>query len=198
MIRRLLAGVAVAAIATVAHAHSANEARVMEILKTTPLIDGHNDLPWALRQQYGNDVYAVDLTTNLEATTRLHTDIARLRAGGVGGQFWSVYVPASLTPLEAVEETFEQIDTAKRIIAAHPDVFGLATTADQVDAVFASGRIASLIGMEGGYSIDDSLALLREFYRAGARYMTLTHSKTTTWADSATDAPKWGGLSPFG
>ena len=198
MIRHLLAGVAVAAFATAANAQSAGEARVLEILKTTPLIDGHNDLPWALRQQYGNDVYAVDLTTDLEATTRLHTDIARLRAGGVGGQFWSVYVPASLTPLEAVEETFEQIDTAKRIIAAHPDVFGLATTADQVDAVFASGRIASLIGMEGGYSIDDSLALLREFHRAGARYMTLTHSKTTTWADSATDAPKWGGLSPFG
>lgn len=170
----------------------------MEILKTTPLIDGHNDLPWALRQQYGNDVYAVDLTRNLAASTKLHTDIARLRAGGVGGQFWSVYVPASLTPLEAVEETFEQIDTAKRIIAAHPDTFGLATTADEVDAVFKSGRIASLIGMEGGYSIDDSLALLREFYRAGARYMTLTHSKTTTWADSATDAPKWGGLSPSG
>lgn len=198
MIRRLLAGVAVAAFATAANAQSPSEARVLEILKTTPLIDGHNDLPWALRQQYGNDVYAVDLTSDLEATTPLHTDIARLRAGGVGGQFWSVYVPASLTPLEAVEETFEQIDTAKRIIAAHPDVFGLATTADQVDAVFASGRIASLIGMEGGYSIDDSLALLREFHRAGARYMTLTHSKTTTWADSATDAPKWGGLSPFG
>ena len=161
MIRRLLAGVAVAAFATSVQAQTTSEARVLEILKTTPLIDGHNDLPWALRQQYGNDVYAVDLTTNLEATTRLHTDIARLRAGGVGGQFWSVYVPASLTPLEAVEETFEQIDTAKRIIAAHPDVFGLATTADQVDAVFASGRIASLIGMEGGYSIDDSLALLR-------------------------------------
>ncbi|GAW42504.1 Membrane dipeptidase [Brevundimonas sp. SH203] len=177
---------------------AASEARVMQLLKTTPLIDGHNDLPWALRQQYGNDVHAVDLTTNLSASTRLHTDIARLRAGGVGGQFWSVYVPASLTPLEAVEETFEQIDTAKRIIGAYPETFGLATTADQVEAVFKSGRIASLIGMEGGYSIDDSLALLREFYGAGARYMTLTHSKTTTWADSATDAPKWGGLSPFG
>ncbi|WP_395944636.1 dipeptidase [Brevundimonas sp.] len=201
MFRHLLAGVAVAAIATVAaaaQAQDASEARVLEILKTTPLIDGHNDLPWALRQNYGNDVYAVDLATNLEADTKLHTDIVRLRAGGVGGQFWSVYVPATFTPLEAVEETFEQIDTAKRIIAAHPETFGLATTADQVDAVFASGRIASLIGMEGGYSIDDSLALLREFYGAGARYMTLTHSKTTTWADSATDAPKWGGLSPFG
>jgi len=198
MIRRLLAAVAVVALAGTAHAQEAGEARVLEILKTTPLIDGHNDLPWALRRQYGNDVHAVDLTANLSASTQLHTDIARLRAGGVGGQFWSVYVPASLTPREAVEATFEQIDTAKRIIAAHPDVFGLATTADDVDRVFASGRIASLIGMEGGYSIDDSMALLREFHRAGVRYMTLTHSKTTTWADSATDAPKWGGLNAFG
>ena len=199
MSRHFLAGVAIAVMtAAAAQAQPADEARVLEILKTTPLIDGHNDLPWALRQSYGNDVYAVDLTQDLSASTKLHTDIARLRAGGVGGQFWSVYVPASLTPLEAVEETFEQIDTAKRIIAAHPETFGLATTADEVDAVFDSGRIASLIGMEGGYSIDDSLALLREFYRAGARYMTLTHSKTTTWADSATDAPKWGGLNAFG
>lgn len=199
MSRHFLAGVAIAVItAAAAQAQPADEARVLEILKTTPLIDGHNDLPWALRQSFGNDVYAVDLTQDLSASTKLHTDIARLRAGGVGGQFWSVYVPASLTPLEAVEETFEQIDTAKRIIAAHPETFGLATTADEVDAVFDSGRIASLIGMEGGYSIDDSLALLREFYRAGARYMTLTHSKTTTWADSATDAPKWGGLNAFG
>lgn len=198
----LLSSVTLALAAGAAHAQQGGaqqgEARVLEILKTTPLIDGHNDLPWALRQQYGNDVHAVDLTTDLAATTKLHTDIPRLRAGGVGGQFWSVYVPASLSPLEAVEETFEQIDTAKRVIAAHPETFGLAVTADEVDAVFASGRIASLIGMEGGYSIDDSLALLREFYRAGSRYMTLTHSKTTSWADSATDAPKWGGLNPFG
>ena len=154
MIRRLLAGVAVAAFATSVQAQTTSEARVLEILKTTPLIDGHNDLPWALRQQYGNDVYAVDLTTNLEATTRLHTDIARLRAGGVGGQFWSVYVPASLTPLEAVEETFEQIDTAKRIIAAHPDVYegvrgeglmlGLKCKAPNTDVV-AAGYDAHLL-----------------------------------------------------
>ena len=104
MIRRLLAATAMAALAAVAHAQDDGEARVMEILKTTPLIDGHNDLPWALRQHYGNDVHAVDLTRNLAASTPLHTDIPRLRAGGVGGQFWSVYVPASLTPLEAVEE----------------------------------------------------------------------------------------------
>ncbi len=198
MIRRiLLAAASVAALAGTAQAQE-GEARVSELLKTTPLIDGHNDLPWALRQDYGNDVFGVDLTKNLSATTKLHTDIPRLRAGGVGGQFWSVYVPASLTPLEAVQATFEQIDTAKRIIAAHPDTFALATTADEIEQVFASGRIASLIGMEGGYSIDDSLGVLREFHRAGARYMTLTHSTTTTWADSATDAPKWGGLNPFG
>lgn len=201
MFRRLLAGVALAALATSAMAQSdrsPNEARVMEILKTTPLIDGHNDLPWALRDDHHNDVYGVDLTKNLEQSTGLHTDIPRLRAGGVGGQFWSVYVPATMTPLEAVKATFEQIDTAKRVVAAHPDAFGLAFTADEVEAVFKSGRIASLIGMEGGYSIDDSVGLLREFYRAGARYMTLTHSKTTTWADSATDAPKWGGLNAYG
>jgi membrane dipeptidase len=199
LIRRiLLAAASVAALAGAAQAQEGHAARVSEILKTTPLIDGHNDLPWALRQDYGNDVFGVDLTRDLSASTELHTDIPRLRAGGVGGQFWSVYVPASLTPLEAVEATFEQIDTAKRIIAAHPDTFALATTADEIEQVFASGRIASLIGMEGGYSIDDSLGVLREFHRAGARYMTLTHSTTTTWADSATDAPKWDGLTPFG
>lgn len=176
----------------------AGEARARRILERTPLIDGHNDLPWALRQSYGNDPYRVDLTTNLDASTELHTDIPRLREGGVGGQFWSVYVPASLEPVEAAKATFEQIDTVKRIVAAHPDVFELATTADDIQRIHRRGRIASLIGMEGGYSIDDSLGLLREFHDAGARYMTLTHSKTTTWADSATDAPKWGGLSPFG
>ena len=194
----LLSTVAAALVAGPALAQDAGEARVREILRTTPLIDGHNDLPWALREGYANDVHAVDLTQNLAASTKLHTDIPRLRAGGVGGQFWSVYVPADLTPLQAVEETFEQIDTAKRIVVAHPETFGLATTADEVEAVFASGRIASLIGMEGGYSIDGSMALLREFYDAGARYMTLTHSRTTRWADSATDAPKWGGLNAFG
>ena len=177
---------------------SAGQAQVMQILRRTPLIDGHNDLPWALRQGFGNDPYRVDLATNLAATTRLHTDIPRLRAGGVGAQFWSVYVQASLEPVEAAKATFEQIDTVKRIAAAYPSVFEIATTADDIVRIHKAGRIASLIGMEGGYSIDDSLGLLREFYDSGARYMTLTHSKTTTWADSATDAPKWTGLSPFG
>ena len=179
-------------------ADAAGQERVMQILRRTPLIDGHNDLPWALRQGFGNDPYRVDLATNLATTTRLHTDIPRLRAGGVGAQFWSVYVPASLEPVEAAKATFEQIDTVKRIAAAHPSVFEIATTADDISRIHKAGRIASLIGMEGGYSIDDSLGLLREFYDSGARYMTLTHSRTTTWADSATDAPKWGGLSPFG
>ena len=197
----LLAAVALTALAgpTLAQTvDAAGEARVQRILRTTPVIDGHNDLPWALREGFGNDPHAVALETNLAASTVLHTDIPRLRAGGVGGQFWSVYVPADLSPTEAARETFEQIDTVKRIVAAHPDVFELATTAADIERIQRRGRIASLIGMEGGYSIDDSLGLLREFFDSGARYITLTHSRTTTWADSATDAPKWGGLSPFG
>lgn len=196
MIRSCLLAVSLLALALPAGAQDTAAAR--RILETTPLIDGHNDLPWALREQYGNDPYAVDLTTDLASSTKLHTDIPRLRAGGVGGQFWSVYVPAELAPVEAAKETFEQIDTVRRIVAAHPETFALATTADDVVRIHGEGRIASLIGIEGGYSIDDSLGLLREFHQAGVRYMTLTHSKTTTWADSATDAPKWGGLSPFG
>ena len=197
MIRAVLLSTA-AVLMTAVPAMAQDEAAARRILERTPLIDGHNDLPWALRQQHGNDPHAVDLTANLDASTELHTDIPRLRAGGVGGQFWSVYVPASLTPVEAAKATFEQIDTVKRIVAAHPEVFELATTADDIQRIHRTGRIASLIGMEGGYSIDDSLGLLREFHDAGARYMTLTHSATTTWADSATDAPKWGGLNPFG
>lgn len=201
----LLAAASVAVLAAPASAQSgqgqssqADQARVMQILKRTPLVDGHNDLPWALRQGFGNDPYGVDLTQNLSTSTRLHTDIPRLRAGGVGGQFWSVYVPASMAPVDAAKATFEQIDTVKRIVAAHPDTFELATTADDLVRIHRAGKIASLIGMEGGYSIDDSLGLLREFYDSGARYMTLTHSKSTTWADSGTDAPKWNGLNAFG
>ena len=174
------------------------DARVRSVLRQAPVIDGHNDLPWALREGYGNDPRAVDLATDLDATTKLHTDIPRLRAGGVGGQFWSVYVPASLTPLEATRATFEQIDTVRRMAEAYPDVFTITTTAAEGEAAMRQGRIASFIGIEGGYSIADSMGLLREFYQAGVRYMTLTHSTTTSWADSATDAPKLGGLNPFG
>lgn len=200
MLKALLCSAAVLALSggSVLAQDAAREAQARRILERTPLIDGHNDLPWALREGHGNDPYAVDLTADLDATTELHTDIPRLRAGGVGGQFWSVYVPASLSPTDAARETWEQIDTVRRIVAAHPDVFELATTADDIVRIHRRGRIASLMGIEGGYSIDDSLGLLREFHEAGVRYMTLTHSRTTTWADSATDAPKWGGLSPFG
>ena len=192
----LLASAAVLALASPANAQ--DEAAVREILKTTPLIDGHNDLPWALRQNFDSDPHAVDLSENQDAATDLHTDMPRLRAGGVGAQFWSVYTPASLTPLEAARATFEQIDLTKRMVAAYPDDLALAYTADDIERIHGEGRIASLMGMEGGYSIADSLGLLREFYDAGARYITLTHSKTTSWADSATDAPKWGGLNDFG
>ncbi|WP_312137635.1 dipeptidase [Brevundimonas sp.] len=177
---------------------AAAEAHARQILRRTPLIDGHNDLPWAIRQGHGNDVHGVDLTSDLSMATRLHTDIPRLREGGVGGQFWSVYVPASMSQLEAAKATFEQIDTVKRIIGGYPQTFELATTADDIVRIHRQGKIASMIGMEGGYSIDDSLGLLREFRRAGALYMTLTHSKSTNWADSGTDAPKWGGLNSFG
>jgi membrane dipeptidase len=201
----LLTAVCLAAIAAPALAQSsggadpAGEARARRILETTPLIDGHNDLAEALRERFGNDPSAVDLTVDQSSNPlRLHTDIPRLRAGGVGAQFWSVYVSANQTPVEAAKQTFEQIDTVRRVVALHPDVFELATTADDIERIHKAGKIASLIGMEGGYDIADSLGLLRVFYASGARYMTLTHSLTTTWADSATDAPKWGGLNPFG
>jgi membrane dipeptidase len=194
----LLSTVALALLAGTAQAQTTDEARARRILERTPLIDGHNDLPWALRQGHGRDPFAVDLTTNLDAATTLHTDIPRLRAGGVGAQFWSVYVPATLSPPDAAVATWEQIDIVRRMVAAYPQVFELATTADDIARIHRRGKIASLMGIEGGYSIDDSLGLLREFHEAGVRYMTLTHSRTTTWADSATDAPKWGGLSPFG
>ncbi|HEV2082102.1 MAG TPA: dipeptidase [Brevundimonas sp.] len=203
MIRAVLSSVALSALlGAPAFAQDPTDAQLQErarrVMQRTPLIDGHNDLPWALRENHDSDPYAVDLATNLDASTDLHTDIPRLKAGGMGGQFWSVYVPASLPPVEAAQATFEQIDVVRRMVAAHPEAFELALTADDVVRIHRGGRIASLIGIEGGYSINDSLGLLRIFHALGVRYMTLTHSTTTTWADSATDAPKWGGLSPFG
>ncbi|WP_297803508.1 dipeptidase [uncultured Brevundimonas sp.] len=194
----LLPAVAAQAQTAAAGDNAATEAHVRQILRRTPLIDGHNDLPWAFRQGFGNDVHGVDLTTDLSMSTRLHTDIPRLREGGVGAQFWSVYVSANMSQLEAAKATFEQVDTVKRIVSGYPQTFEIATTADDIVRIHRQGKIASLIGMEGGYSIDDSLGLLREFRRAGALYMTLTHSKSTNWADAGTDAPKWGGLNAFG
>ncbi len=159
------------------------------------VIDGHNDLPWTLREHCDYDLAAVDLAGGEPA---VQTDLPRLRAGGVTGQFWSVFVPCTLTGQDAVQATREQIDFVHRLAAAHPDDLALCLTADEVDAARASGRIASLIGMEGGHSIDSSLDTLREMHERGARYMTLTHNENVPWADSATDAPVLGGLSDLG
>jgi membrane dipeptidase len=168
-------------------------ARARELQKQVPLIDGHNDYPWALRENAGRDLDKLDIT---KPQPTIMTDIARLRAGGVGGQFWSVYVSAD--DPAPVTTTLEQIDIVYRMMRKYPETFELALTADDVERIFKKGKIASLIGMEGGHSIDSSLGALRMFYRLGARYMTLTHSKNTPWADSATDKPVLNGLSPFG
>ena len=178
---------------------AAQDARVDRILREVPLIDGHNDLPWQYRERVKNHLAQIDLRQDQSKLEKpLHTDIARLRAGKLGAQFWSVYVPASLPGNDAVMATLEQIDVVHRLDAAYPDTLALALTADDVVRIHKSGRVASLIGMEGGHSINNSLAALRMFYRAGARYMTLTHSDNNDWADSATDDPKHGGLTNFG
>src|ERR1700728_4228430 len=164
------------------------------MLSRFPLIDGHNDLPWEIRDTFG-DLAAVDLT---QRVARTHTDIPRLVEGGVGGQFWSVYVPASLAGDTAVTAVLEQVDLVHRMIAAYPNRFQLALTADDVDAAFKAGKIASLLGAEGGHSINSSLGVLRALYALGVRYMTLTHNDNVGWADSATDHPACAGLSAFG
>ena len=164
-------------------------------MKEVPLIDGHNDLPGQYREEVNRRMSELDIA---ESQAELHTDIARLREGGVGAQFWSVYVPASLEGADAVRATIEQFDVVYELTRRYPDTFEMAFTADDVERVFASGKIASMIGMEGGHSIDSSLATLRMFYRLGARYMTVTHSRSTPWADSATGSASSGGLSEFG
>src|SRR5918994_1167409 len=163
--------------------------RARALLKSSPLIDGHNDYPWAVRENAQQDLEKLDIR---KPQPSVMTDIARLRSGGVGGQFWSVYVPVELEGQSAVTATLEQMDIVYRMLSKHPDVFELALTADDVERVFKKGRIASLIGMEGGHSIDNSLGALRMFHRLGARYMTLTHSLNVPWADSATDAAVLG------
>ena len=160
-----------------------------------PLIDGHNDLPWQYRKVAGNALSKIDIAQHQPG---LHTDIPRLREGGVGGQFWSVYIPQTLPKGEHVRATMEQIDVVYNMLRQWPDTFQLSLTADDVEAAFDSGKIGSLIGIEGGHSIDNSLGALRMFHRLGARYMTLTHFKNVDWADSCTDKPKVDGLSQFG
>lgn len=171
-------------------------ARAQTLHKQSPLIDGHNDYPWALAQHNAErDLDRLDIS---KPQPSLMTDIPRLREGGVGGQFWSVYVPVTFQGAAAVRTTFEQIDIVHRMTAKYRDTFELARTAADVERIFKAGRVASLIGMEGGHSIDNSLATLRMFYAVGARYLTLTHSSNVAWADSGTDSPKLGGLSRFG
>ncbi|MBL0887766.1 dipeptidase [Myceligenerans indicum] len=171
--------------------------RITALLERHPVWDGHNDLAWEAREQAGYDWSALDIGAGTSGRT--HTDIARLRAGGVGAQFWSVYVPSDLPGSAAVTATLEQIDAVRRMVRTWPDVFTLALTADDVEKAWASGHIASLMGAEGGQSIDSSLGALRMLYDLGVRYMTLTHNHNTPWADSATDDPAGhGGLSGFG
>ncbi|MEW2421558.1 dipeptidase [Streptomyces nigra] len=167
-----------------------------DLLREFPVVDGHNDLPWALREQVRYDLAARDIAADQSA--HLHTDIPRLRAGGVGAQFWSVYVRSDYAGDQAVSATLEQIDCVRQLLARHPADLRPALTAADMEAARAEGRIASLMGAEGGHSIADSLATLRALYALGVRYMTLTHNDNIAWADSATDEPRVGGLSAFG
>ena len=172
-------------------------ARAKSLHRSTPLIDGHNDLPWQYRERVQRAVSKIDISAS-QLDLGLHTDIPRLREGGVGGQFWSVYVATSLPERTAVQATLEQIDIVYNILRTYPETFQLALTAGEVEEAFGEGKIASLIGLEGGHSMGGSLGALRMFYRLGARYMTLTHNKNVPWADSCTDLPQAHGLTDFG
>ena len=183
-----------------AHAQTdAVSARIDRILREVPLIDGHNDLPEQYEDRVKDHLAQIDIRQDQsKLTPPLMTDIPRLRQGRVGGQFWSVYVPATLKGADAVRATLEQIDLVHRLVGKYADTFELARTADDVERIHRGGKIASLIGMEGGHSIANSLAALREMYALGARYMTITHFENNDWADSATADPAHNGLTPFG
>jgi membrane dipeptidase len=169
-------------------------AQAKAILKSTPLIDGHNDLPWVIREEAGGDVLSYDLASD----RRRDTDIPKLREGLVGAQFWSVWIPGEIPPIDYGRVQLEQIDIARQIISTYPDTFELARTADDIERIFKAGRIASLLGMEGGYALYNSLGAMRSFYELGVRYMTLTHNVTLDWADSGLGEQTHGGLTPFG
>jgi membrane dipeptidase len=178
--------------------------RVEQVLLRTPLIDGHNDLPWEIRDRFKGDLAAVDLQADTRRlpfpadAAALMTDIPRMRAGHMGGQFWSVWIPSDMKGPEAVQTTLEQMDLVKRMAARYPGDLEMAYTAADVRRIHQAHKIASMIGIEGGHQINNSLAALRQMYDAGARYMTLTHTLNTAWADSATDSPVHHGLTPFG
>lgn len=174
-------------------------ARIERLLERAPIIDGHNDLAWEIREKHEARVEAVDLSKDTSRLSRpLQTDIPRLRRGHVGAQFWSVWIPPETTGPRAVEMALEQIDVVRRFVAANPRAFELATTAADIRRIRKSGRIASLIGVEGGHQIDGRLSVLRQFKSLGVGYMTLTHTSSLDWADASTDAPRANGLSDFG
>ncbi|MGW1197128.1 dipeptidase [Streptomyces sp. NPDC002536] len=176
---------------------SAHLERARELLAAHPVVDGHNDLPWALREHVRYDLDQRDIAAD-QSGTGLHTDLPRMRAGGVGAQFWSVYVRTDMAGDEAVSATLEQIDIVGQMAGRYPGDLRIALTADDMEAARAEGRIASLMGAEGGHSINNSLATLRALHRLGVRYMTLTHNDNVAWADSATDTPVANGLTRFG
>jgi len=167
-----------------------------KLLRSTPLIDGHNDLPWAIREseKAPRDVAAYDLRTR----TTGHTDLSRMAQGQVGAQFWSIYIPGEIKDSGYAKVQLEQFDIARRVIALYPDRLALALTADDIERSFKRGRVASLLGMEGGHAIENSLGALRSYYDLGARYMTLTHNVTLDWADAALDSTRHNGLTEFG
>jgi membrane dipeptidase len=200
MISRFVLAAAIGSIAAPSLAQPITPAvqkRIDRILKKTPLIDGHNDLPEALREDYRMSVEGL-ASGGAERENPLMTDMARLREGRVGGQFWSVWINGTIKGDEAIRKTIEQIDIVTRLAKAYPNDIQLAFTADEMERAHRRGHVGSVIGIEGGRQIGGSLAALRQFYRLGARYMTLTHNQTTEWADSGTDEPRHDGLSPFG
>jgi membrane dipeptidase len=192
----LFACALLAAVDASAQTADSNLARARRILKTTPLVDGHNDLAWRIREDKvaPRDVEAYDL----RKTTAGHTDLARMKEGMVGAQFWSVYVPGEIKDSGYARVQLEEIDIARHFIAKYPERLAFATRAADIRKDFSNGKVASFLGMEGGHAIENSLGALRAYYDLGVRYMTLTHNVTLDWADAALDEPKHGGLTPFG
>jgi membrane dipeptidase len=198
MFRTIAAALLLLAAPLFAQSNNAN-ARIDRILHDVPLIDGHNDLPWQYWERAKDHLAQIDIRQDQsKLTPPLHTDIPRLKQGRVGAEFWSVYVPTTLKGADAVRAVLEQIDVVHRLDERYPDTFEFARTADDVMRIHRNGRIASMIGVEGGHSIGNSLAVLRQLYNLGARYMTITHSDNNDFADSATADPAHNGLTPFG
>ncbi|HYE28741.1 MAG TPA: dipeptidase [Allosphingosinicella sp.] len=190
---------ALLAVGGTAAAQEPLERRIARVLERTPVIDGHNDLPWEIRDKYDSWRKPLDLEADTSRIVpRLQTDLNRMRRGGVGAQFWSVWIPNDRKGDEAVRVTLEQIDIVHRMVARYPERLEMASTAADIRRIQKAGRIASLIGIEGGHQIANSPAVLRQYHALGARYLTLTHSRNNDWADSATDDPVHDGLTPFG